>query len=88
MKFLQKTAAGIFPTAVRLLCVDQIMIDDLRCRFPYCVHPQNNGRQQEYCLPLLNTHKLITNSYELIVDFRLRKSLPLANTKSTLNDFV
>ena len=27
------------PAAVRLLCVDQIIIDNLRCRFPYCVHP-------------------------------------------------
>ena len=28
----------LLPAAVRLLCVDQINIDDLRCRFPYCVH--------------------------------------------------
>ena len=27
------------PAAVCLLCVDQIIIDDLHCRFPYCVHP-------------------------------------------------
>ena len=24
---------------MRLLCVDQIMIDDLCCCFPYCIHP-------------------------------------------------
>ena len=23
---------------MHLLCVDQIMIDDLHCRFPYCIH--------------------------------------------------
>ena len=29
----------MLPAAERLLCVDQIIIDDLCCRLPYCVHP-------------------------------------------------
>lgn len=30
---------GFLPTAVCLLCVDQIIIDDPYCRFPDCVYP-------------------------------------------------
>ena len=30
---------GFLPAAVHLLCVDQIMIADFRCRFPYCINP-------------------------------------------------
>ena len=33
-----KRRQGLLPAAVRLLCEDQIIIDDFRCHFPYCVH--------------------------------------------------
>ena len=34
----RKTAAGIAPRRRALLCVNQIVIDDLHCRIPDCVH--------------------------------------------------
>ena len=35
---IKKRRQEFLPAAVRSLCVDQIVIDDLRCRFPDCVH--------------------------------------------------
>ena len=39
----------MLPAAVRLLYVDQLAIDDFRCRFPYCVHSLN-PKHLVFCL--------------------------------------
>ena len=36
---MKKRRREFLSAAVRLLCVDQIVIDDFCCSFPYCVHP-------------------------------------------------